>query len=295
MREREHPLEHVEQVRGRVLVAVVEPRLDDLQVPVAELRPEERVEAEHARGRSRSRRAPRRRRRPSRCSRETIQRSSTSAAVGPRPRGLGLRAALSRISREAFHILFARSRPCWIAVGRVAHVLGRGHRQQAEAQRVGAVDVDLVERVDPGAERLRHPPSVGRLDDRGDVDVVERDVAGELDPHHHHPRDPEEDDVARRGQEAGGIEGVAAAGRLVGPAEGRERPQRRAEPGVEHVRLLASARPGRSRARRPPRGRAPPSRRRSPRRRARTRPGSGGPTRAGARRTTAGCCRIQSR
>ena len=69
-----------------------------------------------------------------------------------------------------------------------------------------------------------------------DVDVAERDVAGELDPHHHHPRDPEEDDLPRGRQEAGGIKGLQIGG-LLGPAEGGERPQRRAEPRVEHVRL----------------------------------------------------------
>ena len=45
-----------------------------------------------------------------RCSRERIQRSSTGSAArrGPAPSG-----TLSRISRLAFHILLARSRPCW--------------------------------------------------------------------------------------------------------------------------------------------------------------------------------------
>ncbi len=119
-----------------------------------------------------------------------------------------------------------------------ADVLGRGHRQQPEAQRVGAVAVDLLERVDPGPEALRHPPPVAGLDHRVDVDVAERDVAGELDPHHDHPRDPEEEDLARGGEEAGRIEGAQLRG-VVGPAERRERPDRRAEPGVEDVLLLA--------------------------------------------------------
>ena len=120
----------------------------------------------------------------------------------------------------------------------VAHVLGRGHRQQAEAQRVGAVDVDLLQRVDPGAEALRHPPPVAGLDHRVDVDVAEGDVAGELEPGHDHPRHPEEEDLARGGEEAGRVEG-AQLRRVVGPAERREGPDRRAEPGVEHVLLLA--------------------------------------------------------
>ena len=63
------------------------------------------------------------------------------------------------------------------------------------------------------------------------------------------------------------------------------------EPGVEHVLVAASARrPGRSaRARQRVRLGLVHARRRS-RRPGRTRPGSGGPTRAGARCTRAGCC-----
>ena len=98
--------------------------------------------------------------------------------------------------------------------------------------------VDLLQRVDPGAEALRHPPPVAGLDHRVHVDVVEGDVAGELEPGHDHPRHPEEEDLARGGEEAGRVEG-AQLGRVVGPAERGEGPDRRAEPGVEHVLLLA--------------------------------------------------------
>ena len=111
VRERERPLEHEEQVRGGRLVAVVEPRLDDLQVPVAELGPEEAVELERGVGEvvavevgadlgdgalepGRGSSGP-----P----------ASRAAAAGFAPVAS---AALSRISREAFHSLFARSRPC---------------------------------------------------------------------------------------------------------------------------------------------------------------------------------------
>ena len=48
--EREHALEHEQQDGGRLLLAVVEARLDDLQVPVAELGPDEAVELEHGVG-----------------------------------------------------------------------------------------------------------------------------------------------------------------------------------------------------------------------------------------------------
>ena len=127
--------------------------------------------------------------------------------------------------------------PLLDALGAVPDVLGRGHREQAEPDAVGTVDVDLVQRVDAGAEALRHPPAIGGLDHRMDVDVVEWDAARELDPHHHHAGDPEEDDLAGRGQEGRRIEGLEL-GCLLGPSEDGERPQRRAEPGVEHVLLL---------------------------------------------------------
>ena len=169
-----------------------------------------------------------------RSSRERIQRSSTCSG-----RGAGsTSAAFSRISRLGVPELVGEVAALLdLGVGE-AHVLGRGHRQQAEAQGVGAVDVDLLQRVDPGAEALRHPPPVAGLDHRVHVDVAEGDGAGELEPHHHHPRHPEEEDLARGGEEAGRVEG-AQLRRLVGPAERREGPERRAEPGVQHVLLLA--------------------------------------------------------
>ena len=47
-------------------------------------------------------------------------------------------------------------------------------------------------------------------DHRVDVHVRERQLAGELDAHHHHPGDPEEDDVARRRVHVGRVERRAA-------------------------------------------------------------------------------------
>src|SRR5205085_2829668 len=55
---------------------------------------------------------------------------------------------------------------------------------------------------------------------------------------HDHPRHPEEEDLPGRGQEAARVEGPQL-GRVGAPAAGREGPDRRAEPGVEDVLLLA--------------------------------------------------------
>ncbi len=117
---------------------------------------------------------------------------------------------------------------------------------------------------------------------------MERDLLHEMETHHHHAGDPEEDDVEAGDQHRGRIEALQLR-RLVRPAERRERPQRRREPGVEHVLVARDLgrlavmlvgfglRLGFARARR------------TPCRPARTTPESDGPTTAGARCTRAGC------
>ena len=79
-----------------------------------------------------------------------------------------------------------------------------------------------------------------------DVDVAERHVVHELQAHHDHPGDPEEDDVEARDQDRGRIKGPQPLG-VLGPAEGTEGPERGAEPGVEHVRVLLQRKVGRQR------------------------------------------------
>jgi hypothetical protein len=98
--------------------------------------------------------------------------------------------------------------------------------------------VDHVERVDHVALGLRHLVAVLVGDDRRQVDRAERHLAHEVQAHHHHPGDPEEDDVGAGDQDRVRIEARQVAA-LVGPAQGRERPQRRREPGVEDVVVLA--------------------------------------------------------
>jgi hypothetical protein len=53
----------------------------------------------------------------------------------------------------------------------------RRDRDDAEAQAVGAVFVDQVERIRRVAERLRHLAALRVADDPGEVDVAERDPA----------------------------------------------------------------------------------------------------------------------
>ena len=82
---------------------------------------------------------------------------------------------------------------------------------------------------------------------RVDVDGRERHLLHEVQPHHHHARDPEEDDVEAGDEHVGRVIALQLR-RLVGPAERRERPQRRGEPGVEHVLVAVQILVGKARA-----------------------------------------------
>ena len=73
------------------------------------------------------------------------------------------------------------------------------------------------------------------------IDSVEGQPVGELETEHDHARDPEENDVDAGFQDVGGVEPLEV-GRLVRPAERGKRPEPRAEPGIEHVRILSSDR-----------------------------------------------------
>jgi hypothetical protein len=135
--------------------------------------------------------------------------------AGEDPAILGLRSAWSRLdlgrvqqhqARGVPHLVGEIAPLLDLGVG-IAHVLGRGHRQQPEAERVRAVDLDLVQRVDAGAEALRHATPVAGLDHGMHVDIVKGDIVRELEPGHDHPRHPEEEDLAGGGEEIGGIEG----------------------------------------------------------------------------------------
>jgi hypothetical protein len=113
---------------------------------------------------------------------------------------------LSSTKRETLKSLLVSAAPCATRSSLNLTSCVDDIGQQAEAHGVGAVGgsrpgehgppLDEVDGIDAGAQRLGHAPPVGRLDDRVDVDVAERHVAGELEAEHHHPRDPQEQDVA---------------------------------------------------------------------------------------------------
>ena len=167
------------------------------------------------------------------------------------------------------------------------HQSGRALRDQRLERRA----VDQVERIEDVALRLRHLLAFLVADDRVDVDVAERDFAGEVGRHHDHPDDPEEDDVEagdqhRRGQERAQLAACPAGQPSVEWHHSADENQ------VSSTSSSCSERAG-SR----PSFAAPAC---APRlvardvdiaRARRTTPESGGPTRAGARCTSPGRCR----
>ncbi len=189
-------------------------------------------------------------------------------------------------NRAAFQILLAKARELSMRSSvSTMSVPGAAPLQQRHAHGVGAVLLGDHQRIDDVALRLRHLLPLGVAHQAVDVDLAERHVAHEFDAQHDHARHPEEQDVEAGDEQRRGVESRQVLG-LVGPAQRGERPQAGAEPGVEHVGVLRQVAPIRS-AGTPPALRAPPRFRGTPRS---ATPECGGPTRAGARCTSRGCC-----
>ena len=112
---------------------------------------------------------------------------------------------------------------------------------ECEPQRIRSVLIYHLERVYSVSKGLAHLPSVLVADELVDVDVAERFLTHELVSHHYHSRDPEEDYVEARDEEIRRVVPLEVFG-LLGPAECRERPEGRGEPGVENVLVLLQVR-----------------------------------------------------
>ena len=120
-------------------------------------------------------------------------------------------------------------------------VSGSCSLDERQPERIGAVLVDDVQRVDGIADGLGHLPT-GRIANQPvNNGVDERDVIHEAKPHLHHPGDPEIDDVEAGDEHRVRVEALQILGR-VGPAKRGERPERRREPGIENILVLAKRR-----------------------------------------------------
>ena len=121
----------------------------------------------------------------------------------------------------------------------ILHQPGRALGQQ----RIQVHPVDEVQRVEDVALRLRHLLPVLVANQAVDVNLAKGHVAHELEAHHDHACDPEKDDVETGDQHVARVE-LAECLRIVWPSQGAERPQRRREPRVEHVLVLAECHVG---------------------------------------------------
>ena len=116
-------------------------------------------------------------------------------------------------------------------------IAGRVAGDEVEAQRVRAVLLRHLQRVDAVAEGLGHLAALVVADEAVDEHRLERLLLHLLHAGEDHARDPEEDDVVARDHDGRGIPILEVGGVQIRPAKRGERPECRGEPGVEHVLL----------------------------------------------------------
>ena len=113
----------------------------------------------------------------------------------------------------------------------------RDERQKVEAHSVSAVLLDEVHRVHAVALGLGHAAAILGKDRGVDVDVVERNLVREVERAHDHAGNPEGNDVAGGHEDLGRMMPLHLL-RMVRPALCREGPELRGEPGVEDILIL---------------------------------------------------------
>ena len=110
-------------------------------------------------------------------------------------------------------------------------------RQQVVTHGVGTVHANEVHGVNAVALGLGHAAAVLGKNRRVDDDVLKRHLVQEVQRAHDHAGDPQRDDVARGDERRRGVMALEQL-RLLRPALRGEGPQLRAEPGVQHVLVL---------------------------------------------------------
>ena len=239
-RAQQHVIKHFLRGLFALFIAAVEALLGKLDVPVAEVAPHKIIELGGSQAQL-----------------ELLQvvgdfaRGFLELGENPLVTQLQLIRRGHALGREAFQVHQHEARGVPNLVDEVAegfdfflghaHVRARGDAHfQREAQRVRAVLVDDGDGVDAVAEGLRHLPPLRVAHQAVHQGHMEGAFSHLLDAGEHHAREPEEDDIVAAGEHAVGVE-IAQIFRIVRPAEGRKRPQRRGEPGIEHVLVLMDA------------------------------------------------------
>ncbi len=104
-------------------------------------------------------------------------------------------------------------------------------------QSIQADTVDDIHRVQAVALRLGHLLAGGIGHQAVDVDLLERYFTGEFHRHHDHAGNPQADDVVSCHHNVGRVKRFQFLG-LFGPAQGRESPKGRREPGIQNIGIL---------------------------------------------------------
>ena len=110
-------------------------------------------------------------------------------------------------------------------------------RQQVVTHGIGAVHTDEVHGVNAVALGLGHAAAVLGQNRRVDDDVLKRNLVQEVQRAHDHAGDPQRDDIACGDERRRGMMALEQLG-LLRPALRGEGPQLRAEPGIQHVLVL---------------------------------------------------------
>ena len=110
-------------------------------------------------------------------------------------------------------------------------------REQVVAHGIGAVHANEVHGVNAVALGLGHAATVLGQDRRIDDDVLKRHLVQEVQRAHDHAGDPQRDDVTRSDERGRGVMALEQLG-LLRPALRGEGPKLRAKPGVQHVLVL---------------------------------------------------------
>ena len=159
----------------------------------------------------------------------------------------GIRSQLS-VGIVAFHVHQSETGSVPDFVGKVtgclnalpveAHIVARGVAgNQHEAQCIGAVLINNLQRVDAVAQGFGHLTALAVANQTMDEYLVERNLMHEFHTHNQHTCNPEEDDIVTGYEHACRIE-LLQQRSFIRPAHGRERPQSGAEPGIQCVLVL---------------------------------------------------------
>ena len=248
MQELDHLFVEFDGQRDRLVVhGLAARRLDQLQIPVAVIAPEEVVDGQQRlvkpvtinRLVDRGDRLVQARHHPALHERQLLE-AALAAIV---PQGPSLVVGLHELAEDVEGVpdLVGEVAPHLELRGVELDVLPlRAEHRQRVAHGIGPVLIDHLQRVDAVAQALRHPPAVLVLDHAGDEHIPEGNLAREVNARHDHAGDPEEQDVVARDEHRGGIE-VRQIGRLIGPAQRGKRPEPGRKPRVEHVFVLHHA------------------------------------------------------